>query len=209
MINYCINNNIHINIKAKFSSLSTNKIIKDILKIYYFSQNMSNTELYLQIVYKIRPIYISKSTLNKVCEQYNKFSNDLNIFDYMRRYHSSLDIPEYMLEKINDICFDFEQLAKYTNPAKIISFVFNILEYKEYLNNDKKSDSQIVDIIKYIAKTTNTISEFIARIKKIDNAILQENDEDANITLNTIHSSKGLEWSNVIITDINNNILIL
>ncbi len=70
----------------------------------------------------------------------------------------------------------------------------------------KKSDSQIVDIIKYIAKTTNTISEFIARIKKIDNAILQENDEDANITLNTIHSSKGWEWSNVIITDINSNI---
>ncbi|EDT84111.1 ATP-dependent helicase [Clostridium botulinum] len=206
MINYCINHNIHINIKAKFPSLSTNKIIKDILRIYYFSQNMNNAELYLQIVYKIKPIYISKSMLNKVCKQYNEFSNDLNIFDYMRRYHSSLDIPEYMLEKINDICFDFEQLAKHTNPAKIISFIFNILEYKEYLNNDKKSDSQIVDIIKYIAKTTNTINEFIIRIKEIDNVILQENDEDANITLNTIHSSKGLEWSNVIITDINNNI---
>ncbi len=100
MINYCINHNIHINIKAKFPSLSTNKIIKDILRIYYFSQNMNNAELYLQIVYKIKPIYISKSMLNKVCKQYNEFSNDLNIFDYMRRYHSSLDMPEYMLEKL-------------------------------------------------------------------------------------------------------------
>ena len=58
-----------------------------------------------------------------------------------------------------------------------------------------------------IAKRNNKINKFLKELLELEKIIKQGSKTQSNITLSTIHSSKGLEYNKVIIIDMINGIL--
>ena len=64
-----------------------------------------------------------------------------------------------------------------------------------------------INILLSIAKQNPDLKRFLIRLDELEEKIREGNKEDANIILSTIHSSKGLEYDNVILIDVIQGIL--
>lgn len=83
------------------------------------------------------------------------------------------------------------------------------LEYLNYLErmqdegrNNLSNSIHILEILEEIGSYCSNVKEFIEKIKNLQNVIKKASEnKNANITLTTIHSAKGLEYDHVYMID--------
>lgn len=59
-----------------------------------------------------------------------------------------------------------------------------------------------LDILKYISSNLDSYEDFIERLYNIKEKLLTATKSNSNVSISTIHSSKGLEYDNVFIIDL-------
>ena len=193
-------------VKELESSFFTDKIVVDIIDIFKFANDLTNTESFKNIYYKIN-FYIEREMMEDIVYYSRKYNAD--IFDSIYNgIHMNESRKKELLRK--------KALLLKLNKLPIqngIDFILQELGYIKYIekNNKKVTDNTYIskiNTLKIIGKDCNNINEFINKLKKLENRVIQGNkNENANIILSTIHSSKGLEYDKVHIIDVFDNVL--
>ena len=176
-------------------SFFTNRIVVDITDIFHFAMDPTDISIFMKIYYKLRT-YLNKSSAEKVCEMAE--NSGISIFDAMKKVD---DISDSTLQKWMEIKSHLKVLL-HEEPEMALQRIDRHLGYGEYLN-DKHMDTGKLYTLRMIAKNEKTVTGFLDRLGSLRDIISNsEPDYNARIVLSTIHSSKGLEYDEVILIDV-------
>ncbi|MBQ6886855.1 MAG: ATP-dependent helicase [Lachnospiraceae bacterium] len=178
----------------------THRIVTDILNIIRFAMNPKDTELFMQIYFKIN-LYINKQNAMRFCEI--SAEKGMSVLEAAVRYG---DFPDYTVRSIRDICMHLEGMQKEA-ADKAIYRIVKLMGYGEYLERMGMNDGKIF-IMKEIACMEQSVESFLHRMMELSRIIKEkENDPKCPFILSTIHASKGLEYDTVYLLDVMDGIL--
>lgn len=175
-------------------------MIQDIINFMIFSQDTSNIQVYETIYYKKKG-YISKKQLN-----YAKTLNyNLSVFDRIADFPG---ISSFYKKTLRELKLDFKKLSK-LSPTKAINFIEYNLEYERYLKENSMKFGYTYDTLKttlyylkLIANKSNSLDDLLNRLKYLQHLCNNSKNTENAVTLSTVHSAKGLEFSNVYMIDL-------
>ena len=123
-----------------------------------------------------------------------------------------------MLDRIDRMEQDLKLLAGMT-PYAAVNYIRYGMQYEEYLKEYAKSRrmkseelTDLIDEIQQCAKPFHTYEEWFEHLRAYKEALEErkqngsQKKEDA-ITLATLHSSKGLEFTEVFLVDVNEGVI--
>ena len=187
-------NNIPYKIKNKDLTFFTNKVVMDIENIINFSKDQTNTEMFMQIYFKINT-YVGKVVAEKACV----ISKEKNI-SLLDAVLQCPQTPKGTVKSVKEIKLHMKNLAN-ENGASGLFRIINAMGYKDYLEKNHIKDGKL-EILQTIAQNQRSVFDFVARLKELEQLIRnKENDASCNLIFSTMHSSKGLEFDNVYIMD--------
>ncbi|HKM40882.1 MAG TPA: 3'-5' exonuclease, partial [Patescibacteria group bacterium] len=145
--------------------------------------------------------YISKKQLN-----YAKTLNyDLSVFDRIGDFPG---ISSLYKKTLRELKLDFKKLSK-LSPRQAINFIEYNLKYERYLKENSMKFGYTYDTLKttlyylkLIAKKSNSLNDLLNRLKYLQHLCNNSKDTKNAVTLSTVHSAKGLEFSNVYMIDL-------
>lgn len=191
------NNNIDFFIKENKFDFYSNRILNDIKNIILFSEDTSDLDVFKRIYFKLNA-YIKKDFISKL--EYK--SHNQCVFE------SLLDLDElndFYINKFTSLRNDFKRLKRMKMEDKIDYILYEI-GYGDYLDNfndfSNLNYNLIFDLIKYLSKNIKTFDEFIEKLEILKEILKKASNSKSNISISTIHSSKGLEYDNVFIIDL-------
>ncbi|GFP74996.1 ATP-dependent helicase [Clostridium fungisolvens] len=182
-------------------------ICKDILAYLKLSIDPWDMESFTRVINK--PFrYISKGSLEKVSRSIVKESNFKKLMELE-------DIHPFQLKKLDELQRDISNLNKMT-LSSAIDFILFELEYyshlREYSDKFKQSISELDEIVeefKEISREFKSIITLLAHVETVEENIknsIRKSEEDA-VILSTIHGVKGMEFKNVYVIDVNEEII--
>ena len=196
--------NMPFEMKDTLPNIYEHWIAKDIFAYFRLSVNGFERADFLQIMNRPKR-YISRDCV----------SSGQPSFAEIRRFYEKKD---WMEDRIDRLEFDL-RLMRNMSPYAAINYIRNGIHYEEYLNEyarmHKMKPEELTDILDEIqqgAKPFQTyiqwqehLEEFKRRLEEQRNR-RQKISEDA-VTLATFHSSKGLEFQEVFLVDVNDGII--
>lgn len=106
----------------------------------------------------------------------------------------------------------FDNLA-HLEPSAAIGYIESELGYLEYLENNAKrlgyhleTLRSLLNVLKAVARHTSSIVDFMERLKVLTRVMQEASRTSSSVKLSTIHASKGLEYDNVFIIDVDDGI---
>lgn len=176
-------------------------VLYDILAFIKLSFNAKDRESFSKIYYKSYT-YFNKGMCNFVLKYRDE---NLSVFEILKRIPN---LEYYMYDRIDSFKRDVLRISK-LKPKDIIEFIKKDLEYLTYLEkldddgrNSLSSTLLILEILDEIARYCKSIEEFINKIYDLQELLSKSSkNKAANITLSSIHSSKGLEYDIVYMID--------
>ena len=191
------NNDIDFFVKENKFDFYSNRILNDVKNILLFSEDTTDLEVFKRIYFKLNA-YIKKDFIAKLeYKPYNQCVLD-----------SLLDLDElnnFYLNKFTSLRNDFKRLKRMKMEDKIDCILYE-LGYGDYLDNFNEFSNLnynlIFDLIKYLSKDLKTFDEFIEKLDNLKELLKNASSSKSNISISTIHSSKGLEYDNVFIIDL-------
>ena len=178
-------------------------ITQDIVSYIRIALGENNRALFFRIIN--RPTrYISRECFD------NPEVSIRDIYDYY-------EDKEWMLKRVEQLEYDLAMVAKMA-PFAAIQFIRRGIGYeeflKEYANSRKMKFEELLDVIDEIgesARAFNSFSEWFNHMEQYKEELKRQtqNRKDNNldgINIMTMHSSKGLEFTNVFLLDVNEGI---
>ena len=205
LIDIFMKNNVNFKIKEGETLFFNHKLVKDIKNFIKFYFEPNNIKIFEEIYYKIN-CGISKNIINKLKIKLNRINNNANILDVLTTID---EVLFWQIRKINDIKLKMS-FWKNKNTYEIINSILKDLEYEEFIKRKKEEKNvylQKINILLSIAKQNPDLKKFLLRLDELEEKIKEGNNEETSIILSTIHSSKGLEYDNVILIDVIQGIL--
>lgn len=197
---YLLDKNIDFSINSNILDFFESKIFTDMVNIINFSEDFDNVEIFSDIYYKIST-YLSKDDIESLS---HKAINE-NVFEF----YENRDIEDYK----KDALFNIEKKLKHLRKLKLekkISFIYKSLSYNSYINMKSRKYMEetvnkdiYIESLRYFTKSCKSLDEVYEKIK-----ILEKKSKSlikTNLSLTTIHSSKGLEYDKVFIIDLIKN----
>lgn len=178
----------------------THRTVTDILNIIRFAINPKDTELFMQIYFKLN-LYINKQNAIRFCEISTE--KDMPVLEVAVRYG---DFPDYTVRSIQEIRMHLELVQKEA-ADKAVNRIVKLMGYGEYLERMGLNEGKIF-IMKEIACMEETAEGFLNRMAQLQQIIREkESDSACPFILSTIHASKGLEYDTVYLLDVMDGIL--
>lgn len=172
----------------------THRSVMDVRAIIDFARDMYNTELFMQIYYKMS-LYINKKEAQKACSE--SVRRGITVLDALERY---CGLNRYRQIKIKSARTNLERLPDEAADKGMIR-ILRALEYGDYLERSGMSEDRI-DILRIVGANGITTAELGERLDYLKAIICDKSDdENCPFILSTIHSSKGLEYDNVFLID--------
>lgn len=188
---------IHFSIRENTPTFFTHFVTNDILSYIKLANNFRDIEAFEKIYFKLN-IGISKKIF-----EYVKQNLIGDVFDSLLR---CTDIDEKTAKNIKTRRSDFILLRGF-KTFEAISFIEDQLGYSNIIKNISKqgfsleSMVQKLNTLKLIATRYPNQLNFLERIIKLRKILETMGISKSNITLSTVHSSKGLEFDVVYIID--------
>ena len=185
-------------IKSTDMSFFSNRVVVDIANILKFALNPSDPALFMNIYFKFQT-YLRKPDAEKMI--YIADRKHIGILDAAE----SIDLNGRVLGNVRSLRTHFRNMAL-EPPAKALNRIDKYMGYGDYLKDNNIATNKLF-ILKMLAKKEKTIPGFLERLDLL-RKILTEKREDytAKLILSTIHSSKGLEYDNVVLMDVINGV---
>lgn len=186
------------NIKNADMAFFTNRVVIDIVNMLRFAFVPMDEEIFMKIYFKFQT-YLSKKDAIEMCQLAER--NHSGILDAAEL----LNLNGHVLGNCKSLRTHFKNMAS-ENPYKAINRIEKFMGYGEYLISNN-IDNNKVFILKMLAKQEKDIPSFLNRLNEL-RMLLQEKQytPGAKFILSTIHSSKGLEYENVILIDAINGV---
>lgn len=180
-------------------SFFTHRIVLDIQNIMRFAYDMKNTELFEQIYYKVST-YLTKKMAMEACEISREYN--ISVFSAIFGY---LDIKPHTRKSLKALETHFNNMRNEL-PQKAMNRIIQYMGYGDYMERMGLSNAKIF-VMRAVAGRENSIEAFLNRMEELKDIIQnKKNDNQSLFVLSTIHGSKGLEYDNVYMIDVQDGI---
>ena len=180
-------------------SFFTHRVVMDIQDIMGFAMNMKNADLFEKIYYKLST-YLSKQVVIEACAVSREYN--ISVFSAIYGY---FDLKPQVKKNVKAIETHLNNM-RYEAPGKAMNRILQYMGYGEYMERNGLTNSKIF-ILKSIAGREKNIPDFLERIEVLEEIIRnKENEKECKFILSTVHSSKGLEYDNVYLIDVEDGI---
>ena len=204
LINLLQMNGIQVQTRDATGTFMTNYVIRDLLDFMLLALNPADTTAFGHLYYKMG-LYMKGVTAKRIIEAVEE-GECQNVFSAAMKFAGGKGYAW----KIECLPRDFSDLAK-KKPAEAIDYILFMLDYwSNWLTKkiDAGASEQFISlrisILKMVAEKYSTIPDFLAALKNITE---YKGCQDSNVTVTTIHSSKGLEFDKVILIDMVSGII--
>jgi DNA helicase II / ATP-dependent DNA helicase PcrA len=182
-------------------------VTEDIKAFLCFVLNNSDVEAFGRIYYRMNS-FIQKDTVNIIK---TNFRQGKDIFE-------GLDgMPINDLQKRNLIRMkSVFATIRYFEPSKIVEYIDKELGYSKYLKDNARllgysyeGLRAILINLKALAARCSSVAGFLVRLEELEHVmeVSTKYTKESIVTLLTMHSSKGLEFTSVYIIDLFDNII--
>ena len=179
----------------------------DMLALVNLIIDESDIDAFSKIYYKIET-YLTKKIIKDMVAKKGTFNN---VFDYII---DTCDIPSKQKSNIKRIKTAFKR-ARGMVPYKGLDYLITHLGYIDHLEKNSLDNDSSMSTLLQITETILEISKGAITFKEIKNELNALNDVlnnsksnvEANLHLSTLHSSKGLEFDDVFIINVDKGIL--
>lgn len=173
----------------------THRIVQDIVSIIRFAENPCDTDIFMQIYYKIGT-YLNKSAAIAACDVSMKMG--IPVLDAALMYGG-------LAQSTEKSCKSIKSHLENMLSERADNAVFRISQYMgygEYLARMGMSTNK-VSILEAMGANESTPVGLVKRLSELQ-TILKERETQygKNFILSTIHSSKGLEYDTVYLLDV-------
>ncbi len=198
-----ISANIAFSARDKIPNLYEHWIAKDFFAYIRIAQGSDKRADFLTIMNKPKR-YIGRDSL---CEPHVSFE------EWMKLYEEQ----PWIAERIEKLWYDVKLLNKMSPYAAInyirrgIGYDDYIADYAEYRNVNKEDLYEVADEIQSSAKGYQTLEEWFSHIDAYKEELERQNRQRSStkdsVTLATLHSAKGLEFTYVYLIDVNEGVM--
>ena len=175
----------------------THRLVQDIRNILHFAMNPKDTDLFLQIYYKLGT-YMNKQDAVRICEISRQGNRDVLEAAICYDQLSNRTRKNCKLLKTH-----FRQLLL-DQADGAINRIVHYMGYGSYIER-MNMDSGKLFILKAIAKNENSPQRLLARLDELREILNGKPggwQSEQPVILSTIHSSKGLEYDAVYLMDV-------
>ena len=181
-------------------SFFTHRTVLDVQNIIRFAMDPKDTELFMQIYYRLKLFFNKKDALRYAQISQEK---DMEVLDAALKYGN---LEKYQEDNIRNLK---RQMVRILNmPGD--EAVNQILTYMGYQNYLKKMgmNANKLETVKLIGSRVESPEKLLERLEEL-RTIIQEkvSDKDCPLILSTMHASKGLEYDTVYLLDVMDGIL--
>ncbi len=188
-------NSIGFRLKESDGIFFSLNVISDIMNILLFAFDMTDAELFSDIYYKIG-LKIKKDVVMHAIKIHGKSKRS-----FLNTLEGIPGIESWQQRKIREISTQLLHIKKLKSyPA--IMYIVSRMEYGKYAHS-RGMDTIKINTLLSIANQNPDLSLFISRITELKKIVTKgSSDPESRIILSTIHSSKGLEYENVLMIDV-------
>lgn len=172
----------------------SHRVVLDIVNIISFAMNQYDTELFMQIYYKIGT-YMNKATALEACRYSEK--ERVSVLEAALRF---CKMPAGTQKSVKSMQTHLQGLLR--EPAdKAIYRIQKFMGYDDFLERAHVDAGKLV-IISAIAENEPSAIRLVQRLQELSQIIKEKMTHvSSNFILSTIHSSKGLEYDTVYLLD--------
>lgn len=199
LVNHLSEHGIPFFVKDKVSNVYNHFIFKDIISYINISLGDGKRSDFLRIYNKPNR-YINRCAIDK---------ENVTFEDMIYFYKSKA----YMQIRIKEMKADIDRI-RILRPSSAILYIRKKIGYDDYIEetcsgNKKKYDDymKVLDVILNLSKQYNNIRDFLEECNmRIEFQGNEQDESKARVFLYTFHASKGLEFDNVFILDVNEGV---
>lgn len=192
-------NNISYRLKENDGIFFSVNTVIDIMNILIFAFTPSDASLFKDFYYKIG-VKVKKDVIMESVILHG--SSNQSFFRTLEKHHS---FEKWQVKKLLETEKHFLHLKK-MNSFNAIIYILSKMEYGKFIKERGLDDSKIKTLIA-LANQNPELPLFIERMASLKELVNRgSSDPDSNIILSTIHSSKGLEYDNVLLIDVRDGI---
>lgn len=192
----------HIPYRMRNAELSffTHRTVLDIQNIIRFAMNPKDTELLMQIYYRLKLFFRKEDALN-----YTNISKekDIPVWDAILQYGN---LEEYQQNHVRSLRRQMKKLLDMTGD-KAVDQILVYMGYQDYLKKMGMNANKL-EIVKMIGSREDSPEKLLERLKELERIIREKKEErECRFILSTMHASKGLEYDTVYLLDVVDGIL--
>lgn len=181
-------------------SFFTHRTVLDIQNIIRFAMNPKDTELFMQIYYRLKLFFRKEDALN-----YTNISKekDIPVWDAILQYGN---LEEYQQNHVRSLRRQMKKLLDMTGD-KAVDQILVYMGYQDYLKKMGMNANKL-EIVKMIGSREDSPEKLLERLKELERIIREKKEErECRFILSTMHASKGLEYNTVYLLDVVDGIL--
>jgi len=178
----------------------THPIVRDVVDVFAFAGNPSDSELFLQLYYKFRC-----GMTRDLAEQTVKKGRNLP-GKPLFAVAAALCQEDWLQSRLESLYAQLCLLNGETS-AQALYRICDQMGYRDYLRG-KNADEGKLDILMALARNNPNPEAFLQRLYQLEALAAEgKSEKDAPIVLSTMHGSKGLEYERVILLDVSDGVL--
>ena len=181
-------------------SFFTHRTVLDIQNIIRFAMNPKDTELFMQIYYRLKLFFRKEDALN-----YTNISKekDIPVWDAILQYGN---LDEYQQNHVRSLRRQMKKLPDMAGD-KAVDQILVYMGYQDYLKKMGMNANKL-EIVKMIGSREDSPEKLLERLKELERIIREKKEErECRFILSTMHASKGLEYDTVYLLDVVDGIL--
>ena len=178
----------------------TNRVVLDICNIIRLAENPLNTELFMQLYYKLGT-YLRKQDAQSIADISQL--EGLSVWDVALK-HGGLNA--YTKGKVRAIQTHMRNMLK-ESAGRAVHRIVEYMGYREYMERSEIKDTKL-DILRILADQEDSPRHLVDRLEELRQVLKEKSSErDCPFILSTIHASKGLEYDSVYLLDVIDGVL--
>ena len=181
-------------------SFFTHRTVLDVQNIIRFAMDPKDTELFMQIYYRLKLFFNKKDALRYAQISQEK---DMEVLDAALKYGN---LEKYQEDNIRNLK---RQMVRILNMPgdEAVNQILTYMGYQDYLKKMGMNANKL-ETVKLIGSRVESPEKLLERLEEL-RTIIQEkvSDKDCPFILSTMHASKGLEYDTVYLLDVVDGIL--
>ena len=181
-------------------SFFTHRTVLDVQNIIRFAMDSKDTELFMQIYYRLKLFFNKKDALRYAQISQEK---DMEVLDAALKYGN---LEKYQEDNIRNLK---RQMVRILNMPgdEAVNQILTYMGYQDYLKKMGMNVNKL-ETVKLIGSRVESPEKLLERLEEL-RTIIQEkvSDKDCPFILSTMHASKGLEYDTVYLLDVMDGIL--
>ena len=181
-------------------SFFTHRTVLDVQNIIRFAMDPKDTELFMQIYYRLKLFFNKKDALRYAQISQEK---DMEVLDAALKYGN---LEKYQEDNIRNLK---RQMVRILNMPgdEVVNQILTYMGYQDYLKKMGMNANKL-ETVKLIGSRVESPEKLLERLEEL-RTIIQEkvSDKDCPFILSTMHANKGLEYDTVYLLDVMDGIL--